>query len=320
MRIFVGGSFGSATRDHDLCQKFVHALGREIVKRGHKLLNGCRSPLDSTIAGGAEEWLKANEKDPKQQILSYYLKDQTPVHRYGKVVKSLLEDWEMTHSELRIPEQIQHSHLAIFIGGSEGTFGARNWADWARKPILGIPRFGGAGETIFEQELERRAEVSDLAREEYEVLNELESDMSVYAKSVVGLAESLVTPRSVFPILSFKDEYRDISASYRDICKEFGFRAERTDESDSSDRILPRIEDGIRHSAFVLADVSELSPNVYYEIGLATGLGKEVITTAKKGTQLPFDFADVPIIWWDIQEDLKNGVRKRIAAIVKGRY
>jgi hypothetical protein len=184
---------------------------------------------------------------------------------------------------------------------------------------LGIPRFGGSGETIYYQELRRREEISSLAREEYEVLNELVASMSQYAKDVVDLAERLVTPRTVFPIMSFKREFRDVSASYREVCEELGFDAERTDESDSTDRILPRIENGIRQSAFVIADLTEPSPNVFYEIGFAKGMGKEVIATAKKGTQLPFDVSDVPIVWWELQEELKAGLRKRIAAIVKAR-
>ncbi len=319
MRIFVGGSFRSATRDLDLCQEFVRALGREIVKQGHVLLNGCRSPLDAAIAQAAEDWLSENEKDPADHILSYCLKDEKPVHQYGRVRYSALTDWEMTHAELRLPEQVELAHVAIFIGGSEGTFGARNWAYWARKPILGIPRFGGSGETIYQQELRRRQESSILAGEEYELLNELAARMSQYAKDVVDLAERLVTPRTVFPIMSFKREFRDISASYKEVCEEFGFDAERTDESDSSERIVPRIENGIRQAAFVIADVTEYSPNVFYEVGFARGMGKEVVATAKRGTQLPFDFSDVPVIWWDIQEELKDGLRKRIAGIVKAR-
>jgi hypothetical protein len=319
MRIFVSGSFRSVTRDHDLCQEFIETLGREIVRQGHVLLNGCRSALDATIAKAAEEWLVENNRNPAEHILSYCLRDQKPVHQYGRVRYSALSDWDMTHAELKVPEQVELAHVAIFVGGSEGTFGARNWVYWARKPIVGIPRFGGSGETIYEQELRRRQAKSSLAREEYELLNELVARMPQYAKDVVDLAELLVTPRNVFPIMSFKREFRDISASYREVCKEFGFNAERTDESDSSERIIPRIENGIRHAAFVIADLTEYSPNVFYEVGFAQGLGKEVIATARKGTQLPFDFSDVPIVWWELQEDLKEGLRKRIAALVKAR-
>jgi hypothetical protein len=62
----------------------------------------------------------------------------------------------------------------------------------------------------------------------------------------------------------------------------------------------------------VIADVSDVSLNVFYEIGFAQALAKPVIVTAKKGTVLPFDIADVPVVFWDDQEALKDKLRRRI--------
>jgi hypothetical protein len=222
----------------------------------------------------------------------------------------------MNHPELRIPEQIELAGATIFVAGGEGTFWAKNWAFYARKPILGIPRFGGAGETIYYQEVARLRESFPAAAEEYETLNQLSVDMSGYAKDVVDLAVRLVTPRSVFTIMSFKKEFRDVYASYREVCRRFEFEAERTDESTSLERIIPRVEAGLRRSAFVLADVSEWSPNVYYEVGFARALGKDVIMTARKGTQLPFDVGDVPTIFWEDQTDLRESLEKYLASLV----
>ena len=100
--------------------------------------------------------------------------------------------------------------------------------------------------------------------------------------------------------------------TYKEVCKEFGFEAQRTDESESLERIVPRVERGIRGSAFVIADVSEQSPNVFYELGFARGLGKPLIMTVRKGNKLPFDVADIPAIEWKILEDLREGLRKRL--------
>lgn len=94
---------------------------------------------------------------------------------------------------------------------------------------------------------------------------------------------------------------------------------ERTDESGSLERIVSRVEKGIRGSGVVIADVSEGSPNVFYEVGFARGLGKDVIMTARKGTKLPFDVGDIPAIFWEIQDDLKEGLRKRFANL-KSKY
>lgn len=319
MRIFVGGSLRDVARDSDLCRHFVAALGTEIVRRDHVLLNGCRSSVDQAIATAAHEWLVSNAGNPKDRIMSYCLKSDKPVHSLGTVRYSALLDWQMNHSELEIPEQIELAGATIFVAGGEGTFWSKNWASFARKLIVGIPRFGGAGETIYNRELKRLREVAPAVAEDYETLNSLSADMSDYAKEVVGLVERMVTPRNVFTIMSLKKEFRDVYASCKEVCREFKFEAERTDESASLERIVPRIETGIRKSAFVIADVSELSPNVFYEVGYAKALGKDVIVTAKTGTQLPFDVGDMPTIFWEIQEDLKEGLRKCLAGLV-GKY
>jgi hypothetical protein len=222
----------------------------------------------------------------------------------------------MSHPDLKVPEQIDMADVTIFVAGNEGTFWAKNWASYARKLILGVPRFGDAGETIFNQELMHFRASYPILAEEYEILNQLViNDIENYAKDIINLAERLVTPRSVFTIMSFKQEFDDVYDSYKSVCKEFGFEAERTDESESLERIIPRIEIGIRQSAIVLADVSGLSPNIFYEIGFAKALGKDVIITAKQGTNLPFDLSDIPTIFWNTQTELKQDLRKRLDSI-----
>jgi hypothetical protein len=315
MRILVVGSLRNVARDPKLCLEFVAALGSEIVKQGHVLLNGCRNSVDKEVASAAQEWLTRSGKDPDKSIISYCIKSAEPVHRFGRVRQSSLPDWQMNHAELRIPEQIEQADATIFVAGHNGTFLAKNWAFYARKPILGVPRFGGAGRTIYDQELVRLRVNSPTTAEDYETLNQVSTDISHYAKEVVALAERLVTPRSVFTIMSFNREFRDVYATYKEVCQEFGFEAERTDESVSLERIVPRVEKGIRGSAFVIADVSEGTPNIFYEVGFARGLGKDLIMTARKGTELPFDVVDIPAIFWEIQEDLKEGLRKCLASL-----
>ena len=316
MRIFVGGSLRDVPRDSDLCRQFVAALGTAIARQGHVLLTGCRSSLDQEIANAAREWLAGNAGNPKDKIISYCLKSDKPVHSVGTVRYSALLDWEMNHSELVVPEQIELAGATILVAGSEGTFWSKNWAYFARKLIFGIPRFGGAGETIYSQELKRLRETLPAVAGDYETLNSLSDDIADYAKEVIRLVERSVTPRNVFTIMSFKKAFRDVFASCKEVCREFEFEAERTDESTSLERIVPRIEEGIRKSAFVIVDLSELSPNIFYEMGYARALGKEVIVTAKNGTQLPFDVGDIPTIFWEDQEDLKEGLRKRVGGLV----
>jgi hypothetical protein len=316
MRIFVGGSLREVA-DPEVCRTFVAALGRAVVEGGHVLLNGCRNPIDKEIAAAAEEWLLENKRDPKRYVISYWQRDLAPVHKYGTVRASALRDWTMSHSELRVPEQIENADVAIFVAGSDGTYLARNWPHWSRKPIVGVPRFGGAGEQIYLQELNRLRNADRSQSEEYEQLNQVGSDVSEYAKELVALSERLLVPRRVFAIMSFKKKWLEIFKLYEAVCQSHGFDAERTDESFSQERINPRIEAGISKSAFVIADVSEPSSNVFFEVGFARGGGKHVILTAEEGTTLPFDLADVPVLFWHNHEELKEGLSKRIAAFKK---
>jgi hypothetical protein len=319
MRILVGGSLREVPREPELCREFVAALGTEVAQQHYVLLNGCQGSVDREVAIAAKAWLDSNGGNSDASIISYRLRSYQQVHEIGRVRLSSLPDWLMNHAELRVPEQIELADATIFIAGRDGTFLAKNWAFYARKPILGIPRFGGAGETIYDQELTRLRMISPTIAEDYETLNQVSTDIPHHVKEVVALAKRMVMPRSVFTIMSFNREFRDVYASCKEVCKEFGFVAERTDESGSLERIIPRVEKGIRGSGIVIADVSEGSPNVFYEVGFARALGKDVIMTARKGTELPFDVGDIPAIFWEIQDDLKEGLRKCFANL-KSKY
>ena len=307
MKIFVGGSLRNIDRHEDLCQLFVQRLGERLVEREHILLTGCRGSLDKMIAESAGKWLKENGRDARKQIISYRLKNDEPAHRIGRIQVSKRTDWELTHPDLDSPEQIADADVAVFIAGGQGTFHAANWARIAEKPVLGIGQFGGSGEAIFEKERERFDKRYGylVTIDDFDVLNQDTDDVDQLAKDVLVLCESLVVPNTVFIIMSFKKEFDELYNVYKEVCKTFGFNAVRTDKVYSLDKILPRILQGIRHSAFVIGDVTETSPNVFYEIGFAEGLGRPVIATAKVDTKLPFDLVDTPVTFWSSFDDLK---------------
>jgi hypothetical protein len=319
MKILVVGSLKDIPRLEEICEKFVRRLGELIVEHDHTLLTGCRGSLDAVIAESAHKHLEKLHKDTNTKLVSYRLKDSEPVHRYGTILISARKDWELTHPELTLPEQISGADVAIFIAGHTGTFIAANWARIAGKSVLGVALFGGAGEALYEKEYKCFEEKYSrlIGREDFQVLNQDTKDVDKLAHDVVSLSERIFTPHNVFPIMPFTTDFDDVFASYREVCKSFKFDAERTDKSETTERIVPRIIEGIRSAAFVIADISEVSPNVYYEIGFAQGLGKPLVLTAKKGTKLPFDVIDVPVIFWRNQEDLKEQLRKRIGHIVE---
>ena len=273
--------------------------------------------MDKAVAEAAHKWLVSHARNDRRQLISYRLKNDEPAHRLGRIQVSRRVDWELSHPDLSPPEQIAEADVTVFIAGRDGTFSAANWARIAAKPILGVAQFGGAACQVFEQERgqfnERYAQC--VTAQDFDILCQDTDDVAQLANDVVTLCERIVTSSVVFTIMPFTEEFRDVYASYSSVCNEFGFSAARTDESDSGERIIPRILAGIRGAAFVIADVTSPSANVFYEIGFAEGMGKSVIVSAKKGTSLPFDIADIPVLYWSGQEELKEKLRRRVKEI-----
>ena len=77
-------------------------------------------------------------------------------------------------------------------------------------------------------------------------------------------------------------------------------------------RIVPEIMMRIKRAAFVVVDVSDARPNVYDELGVAQGAGRKVVVPAFKGTELPFDISDVPVIFWEGQKQLRERLARPV--------
>ena len=88
--------------------------------------------------------------------------------------------------------------------------------------------------------------------------------------------------------------------------------AYRVENDHSAVNITDEIVANIRRARFVVADLTCARPNVYFEAGLAMGLGKPVVFTRRSGETAHFDVAAYKIIEWapdklgDFTAALKN--------------
>jgi hypothetical protein len=324
MKIFVGGSLSKIEKNEELCHQFVTRLGEMIMERGHILLNGCRGSLDKMIAEAANNWMVKNGRDPQSQIISYICEgdEDKKIHNVGLILNSDYKNWSFEKETPEVPEQISQADVAVFIAGSEGTYIAANFARLAGKPILGIGTFGGSGLKLYKAEKQRLFDNYAYLNESlsYDNLNAVatENTRDSLSKALITICENLMRSRKVFTIMSFKEEYKDVYESFKLICSKSDYQTDRTDEDLNLSPITSKILDGIKQSDFVIADVSELSPNVFYEIGYAKGINRHVVITAKKPTELPFDIKDLPVIFYErlnLKESLEPQLDKLISSI-----
>lgn len=92
----------------------------------------------------------------------------------------------------------------------------------------------------------------------------------------------------VFVIMPFKEE---ISALYETLKSSFenDFLFTNAGDLDNQQNILQDIVEGIYRANIVIADLTGLNPNVFYELGLAHAMNKKVIIITQDIGELPFD-------------------------------
>ena len=92
----------------------------------------------------------------------------------------------------------------------------------------------------------------------------------------------------VFVITPFND---DFLALYEELKRVFGEEYEFTNagDLDNQQNILQDIVDGIHQAQVIIADLTGLNANVFYELGLAHAMNKKVIIITQDIGELPFD-------------------------------
>lgn len=138
-----------------------------------------------------------------------------------------------------------------------------------------------------------------------------------------------------------EDMLGSVYPSIKEALEECGYSSFIVSDSEEVDKIDDQIVAGIRESRILIADLTGLRPNVFYEAGLAQGLGLQVHFTcnssymghyvkcqpdSKKAPSVKsapwfeqvsnsaFDVRQYPMILWDNPDDLKRKLTQRLKA------
>jgi nucleoside 2-deoxyribosyltransferase len=76
-------------------------------------------------------------------------------------------------------------------------------------------------------------------------------------------------------------------------------------------RITEQLLSMIRSARLVVCDLTFERPNVYFELGFARGIGKKVITIARKATTIHFDVKDWTCIFYSDSREVERDLRAR---------
>ena len=95
---------------------------------------------------------------------------------------------------------------------------------------------------------------------------------------------------TVFVLMPFDEEFAPVYDRFiKPLFEKAGFTVERADDILSQQNILKVILQGIHKCDLVIADLTKVNPNVFYELGLAHALKKPVILITQSRDEVPFD-------------------------------
>ncbi len=147
---------------------------------------------------------------------------------------------------------------------------------------------------------------------------ELETILERAFKESVQKKNLNMSSSSVFVLMPFDKRFDDIyQLGIKEPLVEKGLKCERADEIQDTGGIMEQVFNRIRRARFIVADMTGLNANVFYEAGYAHAIGKDVILLTQEEKDIPFDLrVFYHIIYEGSIKSLKEMLAKKVNALL----
>lgn len=117
---------------------------------------------------------------------------------------------------------------------------------------------------------------------------------------IFGGGQFTLDPKLCFVLMPFGDKHQSIYDDHiRPTIESAGLRSQRADEVAGVKSITWDIWERINCARFLVADLTDRNANVFYEVGLAHALSKDVILVTQSMEFVPFDLRSVRCIEYE---------------------
>lgn len=123
--------------------------------------------------------------------------------------------------------------------------------------------------------------------------------------------------RKVFVGMPFHDRYDDTLEGIKRAAKDNNLEVWRADQETSNVDIMCKVCKHMQESEFAVIDVTEMRPNVMFELGLLYGRGKRVVLLQRRGQKTPTDLKGIEMIAYDNSKDVEQGLRNYLKTAKK---
>jgi hypothetical protein len=120
-------------------------------------------------------------------------------------------------------------------------------------------------------------------------------------------------------MMPFSMEFNDVLETIKTACSDVGMFCYRADDLWNNSTIIQDVFELIYCSSVVIVDFSGKNPNVFYEVGIAHTLGKNVIPITQSIDDIPFDLRHHRTLKYlnnsEGLEELRKGLEKRLEVL-----
>lgn len=102
------------------------------------------------------------------------------------------------------------------------------------------------------------------------------------------------------------------------VCQECSFSPIRIDRENTTGSLTDEIINHISNDDLVIADITDLNPNAFYEIGYRAALKKPAIHLMSKDTNIPFDISSIRTFPYNLSDlDSVDELKTRLINTIK---
>jgi nucleoside 2-deoxyribosyltransferase len=124
-------------------------------------------------------------------------------------------------------------------------------------------------------------------------------------------------PHSVFVIMPFAEAFDDVyELGIKASVEALGWECQRADEMIHNRDIMCQVCQGIRQARFIIADLTDRNANVFYELGMAHALEKDVILLAQDVGDVPFDLRQMNIVEYATTLPLRQRLTETLGTLM----
>lgn len=122
-----------------------------------------------------------------------------------------------------------------------------------------------------------------------------------------------------FIIMPFDKEFDDVYKKFITVAlNEAGYEVFRANDLQTHRNILLDILSSIISCDLIVADLTAVNANVYYELGLAHGLKKPVVLLSQSLEEIPFDLKPYSVIAYNVHFTKIEEAKTKLTALARG--